>query len=138
MATLRALVAELHLADNVIFTGQRRDVARLMAASDIYAMPSLYEPFGLVFAEAMAMRLPVVALNTGGTIEVVAHDQTGLLSEPGDVAALAANILVLIRDGELRKRLGSNGRRRAEERFQANRMGRDTARIYERLLDRHP
>jgi glycosyltransferase involved in cell wall biosynthesis len=135
LTTLRNLVDELALGDNVIFTGQRSDVDRLMAASDIFAMPSSFEPFGLVFAEAMAMQLPVVALNNGGTIEVVAHDQSGLLSQPDDIEALARNILALIRDGDLRSRLGSCGRRRVEERFHAKRMAHDTAQLYERLLN---
>ena len=51
-----------------------------MAAADVFAMPSHEEPFGLVFVEAMAMELPVVALADGGTLEVVEHGATGLLS----------------------------------------------------------
>ena len=59
---LRALAAEQGVADNVIFTGLRSDVPRLMAAADVMAMPSYEEPFGLVYAEAMAMKKPVIAI----------------------------------------------------------------------------
>ena len=67
-----------------------------MAASDVFAMPSLEEPVGLVYLEAMAMQLPVAALDDGGTPEVVRNDETGLLSEPGDVATLAGNLVALL------------------------------------------
>ena len=95
---LAALADELGVDDSVVFTGRRSDVARLMAAADVFAMPSLEEPFGLVYLEAMAMRLPVVALDSGGTPEVVEHGRSGLLSAPGDIDALAANIVELLSD----------------------------------------
>jgi glycosyltransferase involved in cell wall biosynthesis len=131
---LRRLAAELGIGEQVVFTGFRRDVARLLAASDIYAMPSFEEPFGLVFLEAMAMKKPVVALESGGVPEVVEHAKTGLLSAPRDPEGLAANILTLIRSPELRARMGEQGRRRAEERFTPQRMALDTGRVYSSLL----
>src|SRR6185503_5168831 len=76
---LKQLAASLGVTDNVIFTGPRSDVAQIMAASDVYAMPSYEEPFGIVFLEAMAMKMPVVAVNNGGTPEVVEHGKAGLL-----------------------------------------------------------
>ena len=88
------------------------DVPELMAAADVFAMPSTGEPFGLVFPEAMAIRRPVVALRNGGTAEVVEHGITGLLSEPGDRAVLVENLLTLLRDPTLRSLMGEAGRRR--------------------------
>jgi glycosyltransferase involved in cell wall biosynthesis len=132
-AELKALAAELGVADNVMFTGWRTDVPRLMAAADIFAMPSFGEPFGLVFLEAMAMQRPVIGLDNGGTPEVVEHGQTGLLSSPKDVPALAANILTLLRDPALRARMGANGRARVEQHFLPGRMAGDVARIYAAL-----
>ena len=130
---LKRLAAELGIADQVVFTGFRSDVPRLLAASDIYVLPSFEEPFGLVYLEAMAMKKPVVALQSGGTPEVVEHEKTGLLAPPGDPQSLAANILTLIRSPELRVRMGEQGRRRAEERFTPQRMALDTARVYSSL-----
>ncbi len=130
---LKRLAAELGIAQQVVFTGFRSDVPRLLAASDIYAMPSFEEPFGLVYLEAMAMKKPVVALQNGGTPEVVEHEKTGLLAAPGDRQGLAANILTLIRSPELRAKMGEQGRRRAEERFTPQRMALDTARVYASL-----
>jgi glycosyltransferase involved in cell wall biosynthesis len=78
-----------------------------------------------VFAEAMAMGLPIVALNNGGTPEVVADGETGLLSPPGDVETLASNILKLLEDRDLRQRLGASGVHRVADRFTVRRMARD-------------
>jgi glycosyltransferase involved in cell wall biosynthesis len=133
MAELKALVAELDLAENVVFTGQRSDMPALIAASDVFALPSYEEPFGLVFLEAMAMKKPVIALKSGGAPEVVEHGRSGLLSPPGDLAALSANLLTVLRDPALRVRLGEYGRQRVEARFTADRMAADTARVYESL-----
>jgi glycosyltransferase involved in cell wall biosynthesis len=132
-AELKALVQELGLGGNVIFTGWRRDVPRLLAASDIYSMPSFEEPFGLVYLEAMAMKRPVVALDNGGTPEVVEHGTTGLLSPPRDAAALAANILTLVRDPALRARMGEAGWRRVQDHFTPARMARDMGQVYDTL-----
>ncbi len=87
---LRALAGELGVADRVLFTGKRKDVPALLAASDVLALPSLGEPFGLVYVEAMAMKRPVIALESGGAPEVVEHGKSGLLSAPGDSEGLAA------------------------------------------------
>lgn len=132
-AELKALAAGLGVADNVIFTGQRSDMPALMAACDVFALPSDQEPFGLVFVEAMAMKKPVVALSNGGTLEIVEHGTNGLLSAQGDIDALADNLRALLRDPALRARMGANGRRLVEARFTAERLAEDTARVYASL-----
>jgi glycosyltransferase involved in cell wall biosynthesis len=134
MDELKALARQLGIAENVVFTGQRSDMARIFAASDVFAMASFEEPFGLVFAEAMAMKRPVVALQTGGIPEVVDHGVTGLLSAPNDVGDLAANIATLLRDPALRARMGENGRRRVEAEFTPRRMASDAEKLYGELL----
>jgi glycosyltransferase involved in cell wall biosynthesis len=130
---LEDLARDLGLGDNVTFTGQRRDVPELMAAADVYAMPSQWEPFGLVFAEAMAMRLPVIALDNGGTPEVVTHGVTGLLSPLGDQQALASNLCTLLCDPERRAAMGDRGRARVVDHFPLTRMARDIEHVYTAL-----
>jgi glycosyltransferase involved in cell wall biosynthesis len=125
---------ELGVRENVVFTGQRSDIASLLAACDIFSLPSFEEPFGLVFAEAMAMKRPVVALTNGGTPEVVEHGQCGLLSPPGDIDALAANLLRLLDDPALRSQFGQYGRARVEQHFTPTRMASDFAEIYANML----
>ena len=133
-AELKALVNELGLTEHVIFTGFRSDMDALFGASDVFALASLEEPFGLVYLEAMAMKKPVVALDTGGTPEVVEHGKSGLLSAPGDITAFARNLLTLIRDSALRHRMGEYGRRRVEAHFTPVRMARDVEQLYATLV----
>jgi glycosyltransferase involved in cell wall biosynthesis len=127
------LIDELDLREHVTLTGQRSDVARIMAAADIFAMPSFGEPFGLVFAEAMTMELPVVALDSGGAPEVIEDGVTGLLSAPGDQDALVANLSALVADPGRRARMGAAGRRRVQECFTSARMARDVEAVYREI-----
>jgi glycosyltransferase involved in cell wall biosynthesis len=133
-AELKALARSLGVERDVIFTGSRSDVPQIMAACDVFTMPSFEEPFGLVFLEAMAMKKPVVALDNGGTPEVVEHGRSGLLSPAWDVQKLADNITTLLRDPELRARMGEYGRARVLEHFSARRMAADAGAAYERIL----
>ncbi|MEI9941351.1 MAG: glycosyltransferase family 4 protein [Pseudomonadota bacterium] len=133
-AELKALARTLGIQQDVIFTGPRSDVPRVMAACDVFTMPSFEEPFGLVFLEAMAMKRPVVALDNGGTPEVVEHGRSGLLSPPQDIAGLAANILILLKDPKMREKMGEYGRAQVLSRFSARRMAADAERAYERIL----
>jgi glycosyltransferase involved in cell wall biosynthesis len=132
---LEAQARELGIRENVVFTGQRSDIASLLAACEVFSLPSYEEPFGLVFAEAMAMKRPVVALTNGGTPEVVEHGKCGLLSSPGDIDALAANLLRLLADSALRTQFGEYGRSRVEQHFTPQRMASDFAKIYTRILE---
>ncbi|MES1174368.1 MAG: glycosyltransferase family 4 protein [Myxococcales bacterium] len=131
---LKALARSLGVQDKVIFTGHRSDVPRVMAACDVFCLPSFEEPFGLVFLEAMAMRKPVVAVCNGGTPEVVEHGLSGFLSPPWDVPALAANIEALLGDRDLRVKMGQYGRDRVVARFTAQRLARDAGLAFERIL----
>jgi glycosyltransferase involved in cell wall biosynthesis len=131
---LKEHASKLGIGENVIFTGQRSDIAALLAACDVFSLPSFEEPFGLVFAEAMAMKRPVVALSNGGTQEVVEHGKCGLLSSPGDIDALAANLLRLLDDPALRTQFGEQGRSRVEQHFTPQRMASDFAALYARML----
>lgn len=133
---LQGLARELGVSEKVRFTGGRSDIPQVMAACDVFTMPSFEEPFGLVFVEAMAMAKPVVAIDNGGTPEVVSHEDTGLLAPPWDVETIADHILRLLRDRELRVKMGRAGRERALNMFSAERMARDAGRVYERILQR--
>ena len=135
-AELAQLAADLGVDRHVVFTGRRNDVPTLMAAADIFAMPSLFEPFGLVYLEAMAMELPVVALDNGGTPEVVMHDQHGLLSSPGNLEQLAENLVTLVADVERRTEMGRAGRRRVLAEFTIERMAQRVDTMYRIFLRR--
>ncbi len=122
LVALRRRVVELGLEHRVLFLGQREDLPALMAESQVFCLPTEHEAFGLVFVEAMAAGLPVVAVRSGGVPEVVVDGVTGLLSEPGDLAALAANLARLLAEPHLRRQMGEAGRARALDRFAPSRV----------------
>ena len=134
MTEMRRFITAHGLEESVEFTGFHADIRDIMAACDIFAMPSFEEPFGMVFLEAMCLRRPVVALDNGGTPEVVADGVTGLLSAPGDIDQLAENLLALIEDPSRRRQMGDAGRQRALEVFSPVRMAAATQHVYDALL----
>ncbi|GAB6125208.1 glycosyltransferase [Humidesulfovibrio idahonensis] len=114
---LKAQASRLGLDGTVEFLGFVADMKAFHQSIDIFALPSLWEGFGFVLAEAMCMGLPVAAFDVSSIPEVVEHGRTGLLCRP-DAAALAANLLRLMRDAKLRQTLGVQGRQRLLERFE--------------------
>lgn len=125
-----AVARDLRLGDRAVFTGIRRDVPELLAISDGFVMASRWEGLGLVFLEAMAASLPVVATRVSAVPEVVSDGETGLLVPVDDPAALAAALTRLARDADLRRGLGRAGARRVRERFGLERMVEETLAVY--------
>jgi glycosyltransferase involved in cell wall biosynthesis len=110
---LKAEAAELGLTSRLRFTGQRRDVPRLLAAADIYSQPNTApESFGLTFVEALHAGLPVVTTALGGATEVL-DDSCGLLVPPEDADELAAQLRRLLEDAGLRALFKEAGPARA-------------------------
>lgn len=103
--------------ERVHFAGERDDVPALLARSSLFVLSSWSEGFPISVLEAMAAGLPVIASDVGGVHEQVDHDVTGLLVPRGDAAALAAAIERLVRDPELRVRMGEAGHARAKRLF---------------------
>ena len=100
----------------------------------VVAVPSHREGFGVVCAEAMAHGRPVVAGAVGGLLDLVVHEETGLLVPPRDVAALREALHRLLGDDELRARLGANARKRAEEQLSWDHVTDLTLAAYEEAL----
>jgi glycosyltransferase involved in cell wall biosynthesis len=115
LPALRRLVGKLGLTDRVELCGHV-PFERLVLAyrnADVFCLPSLQEGFGIVFLEAMASGLPVVACRAAAVPEVVPDGECGLLVPPGDEPALAFALDRLIESENERRRLGSAGHRRA-------------------------
>ena len=129
---IKARARELRIEDSVIFTGYREDVPRLMAAFDVFAMASLHEGLSIALLEAMSLGKPPVVTRVGGLPEVVGTDE-GFVVEPADPKALASHIVTLLRDPELRERLGAGAKRRAES-FDISRTVARTEAIYGEIL----
>src|SRR4030088_3131783 len=109
---LRDLAQDVGVAKRVHVLGPRKDVPALMHAMDVFAMPSIWEGFGLVLLEAMAAGRPIVASRVAPIPEVVLDGQTGLLVPAGDSLALAEALARLASDPALAARLGEAGRER--------------------------
>ena len=133
-AALSAQAEALGVADRVHLAGHRGDARALLDAADVFVLPSRHEGMPLAAMEAMDAGLPVVATDVIGTSEVVAHGETGLLVPPQDPAALAAALGEVLRDPDLRARLGAAGRARYEQCFTSARMAARTAEVYEAAL----
>lgn len=115
---LARLAAEIGVAGSVRWAGFQRDVVPWLAQMDCFVLPSeTREAFGIVLIEAMASRLPVAASNLGGIPEVVEHDATGILVEPGSDGLFAQAIGHLYRNPEIALAMGTRGRERVRERF---------------------
>jgi glycosyltransferase involved in cell wall biosynthesis len=120
---------------DVRFTGwlESEQAIRWLAHAEILIFPSRGpESLSRVLIEASALGIPIAAMRTGGTADIIDHDRTGLLSAtPGE---LSADVRRLIADADLRRRLGSAARRRAAERFDAASVVAQVEGLYKRLL----
>jgi len=134
---LRSLTAKLGLAEQVVFAGMRRDVARVLPAMDVFVCPSLYEGFGIAIVEAMAAGRPIIASAVGGIPEIVVDRDTGLLVPPGDAAALADAMVALLTHRDQARVMGMRGRERAREKFSIETTIQRHQHMYESLSAHH-
>ncbi len=133
---LEDLSQDLGLSQNVVFTGFREDIPRIMNLLDITVLPSTTHLEGLsrVIIEAMASAKPMIATNSGGNPEAVEDGTTGILVPPEDSGSLAESILDLIRDETKRNRMGEAGRKRAEKLFSIEKNISRIEKLYGELL----
>ena len=127
-------VARLGIDRQVVFTGYRDDVARLLKAIDVVALPSRWEGLSLVLLEAMACRKPIVASRVTGNVDVVVDGVTGFLVPSGTPRALADKIVLLLQDARLCDEFGRHGRERVEQNFSLARMVAQMRSVYHDLL----
>jgi glycosyltransferase involved in cell wall biosynthesis len=117
---LKRLAQSLRVEDSIEWTGTVLSddvIAAHYANCDLFCLPSRHESFGLVFLEAMAAGKPVVALKTTAVPEVVRDGVDGILAEPEDVKSVAAGIITLPKNRELRMTMGREGRERVRKNF---------------------
>jgi glycosyltransferase involved in cell wall biosynthesis len=129
---LKDQAERLGLAERLQFLGFRTDARRLMEEIDIVVHVPVYEGFGLVLLEAMAVGKPVITNDApGGMSEIVVNGETGVVVPAGSVPTLAGAIAALAADPAERRRLGENGRRRCLQHFSSRSMAARTAAAYE-------
>jgi glycosyltransferase involved in cell wall biosynthesis len=123
----------LGLANQVLFLGERSDVAKLLQLADIFALSSVAEGLPIAILEAMAAGKPVVATGVDGVPEAVSDGETGYVVCSRDPAEMASALGRLIADPALRKRLGRAGRMRLEREFSLERMTANMEALYRGL-----
>jgi glycosyltransferase involved in cell wall biosynthesis len=131
---LRDRVERQGLASRVHFLGARRDLGDLLAAIDLFVMPSLWEGLPLSMVLAMGAGLPVVATRVAGIPEVVRHGETGLLVPPADVPALGSALARLASDPTLRRTMGTAAAAFVHPRFGVDGYVAALTDLYDRLL----
>jgi len=136
--SLGAMARSLGLKDVVIFAGRRRDLPPLLGMSDVFLFPSISEGLGIALLEAMAAGLPVVASRVEGIIEVVQHESNGFLVPPDDPSALAAAVIRLSADPDLRRTLGRGARYTVEQQFSVATGLANLEAFYESVVKRRP
>jgi D-inositol-3-phosphate glycosyltransferase len=114
---LRELCRTLNIKRSVKFLPFIEDVPHLVAALDVFVLPSFSETYGLVVLEAMAMEKPVIATDSGGVPELVRHGKTGLLIKPNDIVAMTRALRRILGSARLRNSLGRSARADVLKRF---------------------
>jgi glycosyltransferase involved in cell wall biosynthesis len=130
------IVKSMGLDHKVMFTGfvDEETLLRLQTCADVSVVPSLFEPFGIVALEAMAAKSAVVVSDTGGLGEIVEHDVTGAKVYPNNVDSLAWGITEVLTDDAYRNRLRENAYKRILEKYDWDKIARQTKQIYEAVL----
>jgi glycosyltransferase involved in cell wall biosynthesis len=131
---LRDKARSMGIEPYVIFAGYRQDIHRCYATMDVSALTSFSEGLSITLLESMGCGIPVVATRVGGNPEVVSDGCTGYLVPPGDVAAFADRTIRLLRDREMRKRMGEEAKRRVERHFRIQDVASRYLEIYGGLL----
>lgn len=128
--SLEKKVAQLDLGDKVTFVGWQACAAKYYCQMDVVVIPSLLESLGLTALEGMSYGKPVVATQVGGVPEIVRHGETGLLVSPASSIELALAIERLLKDPDLRARLGHQSQRYVFEHHTIEKMVKNTLALY--------
>jgi N-acetyl-alpha-D-glucosaminyl L-malate synthase BshA len=122
------------LRDHILFLGNVPNLEEVLGGCDVFLLPSESESFGMAALEAMASEVPVIATRSGGLPEVVTHGETGYLLPVGDVDAMAECAIEILRDDDLRHRMGRRARQAAVERFDEQKIVPHYRELYDRVL----
>jgi len=131
---IERLIRKFNLQKQVILTGWRRDIPRIMSAIDVFVLTSLWEGLPITVLEAMASNKPVVATHTGGIGEVIKEGNSGFLVSPGDTNKMSESLTVLLKDANLRKQIGQSARESLDFNFALTNMIRKNEDLYEDLF----
>jgi glycosyltransferase involved in cell wall biosynthesis len=134
---LSDIVKKMGFAHKVMFTGFVDDdtLRKLQKCADVSAVPSLFEPFGIVALEAMAAKSPVVVSDTGGLSEIVEHDVTGVKVYPENPDSLAWGITKVLLNDSYANWIRTNAYKKIKEKYNWNKIAQQTEAVYESILN---
>lgn len=134
MNQLLAMTREMGLDKKVKFTGyiDNETLSAFYKYADLTVVPSLYEPFGMVVLESMAMGTPTIVADTGGLSEIVIHEETGLKFRAGDPKSLAEAMLRVLTDDQLTERITTDAKRYMGDRYNWKTIADQTIGVYEK------
>lgn len=130
---IERLCQELHVEDRVLFLGKQDAIVELLSISDLFIMPSGNESFGLSALEAMACEVPIISSNVGGLPEVNLHEETGYLSDVGDVDDMSKNAIALLNNPEQHHQFRMNALQQAQ-RFDMTQVIPKYEAVYQKAL----
>jgi glycosyltransferase involved in cell wall biosynthesis len=133
----KQLVVELQIQDFVIFAGYQNEISDYYAVFDVFCLVSAYEAFGLVLAEAMFHKLPVVATRVGGMQHIVEENQTGFLVDKFDVKAISEKLKILCLNPDLRALFGNHGFEKAIVNYTEEQYVKEVEDLYLDLLQKN-
>ena len=132
--SIKSLAMALGIDDRISFIDSVSDTREALSSIDIFVFPSIKEGLGIALLEALAASRPCIASRTGGIEDIIKDRENGILVDVGDSDAIAAAVLELLSDENLRIKIGSNGRRLVQSRFTLDRMAEDIMRVYKGVI----
>ena len=135
-STAEQLALHYKVQDRIHFIGKQDNVNELLPLADLMLMPSEMESFGLAALEAMACSVPTIGTRVGGVPELIDDQHNGLLFKVGDVDAMAAAAIALLRDEPRLKAMSTAARKTAQDRFCASRIIPEYESYYDRVVTR--
>jgi glycosyltransferase involved in cell wall biosynthesis len=130
------MMDDLKITDRFILTGLRRDAGKMMSAMDVFLLTSLWEGLPRVIPQAMCMGLPVVCYRIDGIQEIIDPGINGFVYPPGDIVSIADSCIKLLKDENLRKVIGNNGKVFAVKEFNIKTMIAHISSLYQNCLSK--
>lgn len=134
LSACRHRAKQLDVQEHVAFVGKQAKIVDYMAIADVFLLPSEEESFGLAALEAQACEVPVIATRIGGIPEVVTDNETGFLSNIGDIEKMSDDALKFVKDDDLRRAFGARGRELAIARYSSEKIIPQYINFYEKIL----
>jgi N-acetyl-alpha-D-glucosaminyl L-malate synthase BshA len=125
---------QLEISEYAEFVGKRENIADYLGIADVFLLPSELESFGLAALEAQACEVPVVASRIGGIPEVVTDNETGFLSDIGNVEKMSEDVFRLLSDEAMRREFGRQARESAVSRYSTEKIIPQYIAFYEKIL----